>query len=173
MEGMGVYRINGNLAVARAIGDRSERPFVSSEFACFFFKFWVRLCVGGGPVGGSLCDQPSSKTHTTQTCKRNPYTVNRNRNQHTHPTPPLYFVMTQARWTWPSSRWRRATSSSCWPRTGSGTSCPARRRSRWVCVGAGVCLTDFLLPPWDGACHVMPCDPPSIHEHMLTCTTPH
>lgn len=30
MEGMGVYRINGNLAVARAIGDRSERPFVSS-----------------------------------------------------------------------------------------------------------------------------------------------
>lgn len=31
MEGMGVYRINGNLAVARAIGDRSERPFVSSE----------------------------------------------------------------------------------------------------------------------------------------------
>ena len=39
MEGMGVYRINGNLAVARAIGDRSERPFVSSEFACFFFNF--------------------------------------------------------------------------------------------------------------------------------------
>ena len=32
MEGMGVYRINGNLAVARAIGDRSERPFVSSAF---------------------------------------------------------------------------------------------------------------------------------------------
>jgi len=31
MEGMGVYRINGNLAVARAFGDRSERPFVSSE----------------------------------------------------------------------------------------------------------------------------------------------
>lgn len=31
MEGMGVYRINGNLAVARAIGDRSERPFVSAE----------------------------------------------------------------------------------------------------------------------------------------------
>lgn len=32
MEGMGVYRINGNLAVARAIGDRSERPFVSSTW---------------------------------------------------------------------------------------------------------------------------------------------
>merc|ERR1711988_83195 len=31
LEGTGVYRINGNLAVARAIGDRSERPFVSSE----------------------------------------------------------------------------------------------------------------------------------------------
>jgi serine/threonine protein phosphatase PrpC len=29
--GSGVYRINGNLAVARAIGDRSESPFVSSS----------------------------------------------------------------------------------------------------------------------------------------------
>ncbi|GMH48157.1 hypothetical protein TrRE_jg1553, partial [Triparma retinervis] len=28
--GSGVYRINGNLAVARAIGDKSESPFVSS-----------------------------------------------------------------------------------------------------------------------------------------------
>ena len=27
--GTGVYRINGNLAVARAIGDASERPYVS------------------------------------------------------------------------------------------------------------------------------------------------
>eukprot|EP00956_Cyclotella_meneghiniana_P024927 scaffold50956_cov73-Cyclotella_meneghiniana.AAC.5 len=26
----GVYRINGNLALSRAIGDRSERPFISS-----------------------------------------------------------------------------------------------------------------------------------------------
>lgn len=31
IEGTGVWRINGNLAVARAIGDRSERPFVSGE----------------------------------------------------------------------------------------------------------------------------------------------
>ena len=31
IKGMGVYRINGNLAVARAIGDRSERPFVSGK----------------------------------------------------------------------------------------------------------------------------------------------
>lgn len=31
MEGMGVYRINGNLAVARSVGDRSERPFVSGD----------------------------------------------------------------------------------------------------------------------------------------------
>ena len=29
--GMGAYRINGNLAVSRALGDRLERPFVSSE----------------------------------------------------------------------------------------------------------------------------------------------
>jgi len=29
--GSGVYRINGNLAVARAIGDKSESPFVSSD----------------------------------------------------------------------------------------------------------------------------------------------
>lgn len=28
---MGVYRINGNLALSRAIGDRSERPWVTSE----------------------------------------------------------------------------------------------------------------------------------------------
>ena len=31
IEGSGVYRINGNLAVARAVGDRSERPFVTAE----------------------------------------------------------------------------------------------------------------------------------------------
>ena len=31
IEGTGVYRINGNLAVARAIGDRAEKPCVSSE----------------------------------------------------------------------------------------------------------------------------------------------
>ena len=29
--GSGVYRINGNLAVARAVGDRSETPFVTAE----------------------------------------------------------------------------------------------------------------------------------------------
>jgi serine/threonine protein phosphatase PrpC len=29
--GMGAYRINGNLAVSRALGDRLERPFVSSD----------------------------------------------------------------------------------------------------------------------------------------------
>jgi len=29
--GMGAYRINGNLAVSRALGDRLERPYVSSE----------------------------------------------------------------------------------------------------------------------------------------------
>jgi serine/threonine protein phosphatase PrpC len=29
--GMGAYRINGNLAVSRALGDKPERPFVSSE----------------------------------------------------------------------------------------------------------------------------------------------
>ena len=31
IDGTGVYRINGNLAVARAIGDRAEKPCVSSE----------------------------------------------------------------------------------------------------------------------------------------------
>ena len=31
IESTGVYRINGNLAVARAIGDRSERPHVGAE----------------------------------------------------------------------------------------------------------------------------------------------
>jgi serine/threonine protein phosphatase PrpC len=31
IEGTGVYRINGNLAVARAIGDGTERPFVSGS----------------------------------------------------------------------------------------------------------------------------------------------
>ena len=31
VEGTGVYRINGNLALSRSIGDRSERPWVSSE----------------------------------------------------------------------------------------------------------------------------------------------
>ena len=30
MEDTGVYRINGNLALSRAVGDRSERPYVSS-----------------------------------------------------------------------------------------------------------------------------------------------
>jgi len=34
MEGTGVWRINGNLAVARAIGDGHERPFVSAEAEC-------------------------------------------------------------------------------------------------------------------------------------------
>ena len=29
--GAGVHRMNGNLAVARAIGDRSERPLVSAK----------------------------------------------------------------------------------------------------------------------------------------------
>mmetsp|Transcript_42212 Transcript_42212/g.62072 ORF Transcript_42212/g.62072 Transcript_42212/m.62072 type:complete len:439 (+) Transcript_42212:68-1384(+) len=29
VDGTGVYRVNGNLAVARAVGDRKERPFVS------------------------------------------------------------------------------------------------------------------------------------------------
>ena len=31
LPGMGSYRINGNLAVSRALGDRLERPYVSSE----------------------------------------------------------------------------------------------------------------------------------------------
>jgi serine/threonine protein phosphatase PrpC len=31
VQGMGAYRINGNLAVSRAIGDSLERPFVSSQ----------------------------------------------------------------------------------------------------------------------------------------------
>lgn len=31
IEGTGVYRINGNLAVARAIGDIDFRPWVSGE----------------------------------------------------------------------------------------------------------------------------------------------
>ncbi|GMH83669.1 hypothetical protein TrVE_jg11397 [Triparma verrucosa] len=36
--GSGVYRINGNLAVARAIGDRTETPFVSSEVEILDYK---------------------------------------------------------------------------------------------------------------------------------------
>ena len=31
IEGTGVYRINGNLAVARAVGDVDYRPWVSGE----------------------------------------------------------------------------------------------------------------------------------------------
>lgn len=31
IEGTGIYRINGNLAVARAIGDIDFRPWVSGE----------------------------------------------------------------------------------------------------------------------------------------------
>jgi len=31
MEGTGVYRVNGNLAVARAVGDRTEKPYISAE----------------------------------------------------------------------------------------------------------------------------------------------
>lgn len=31
IEGTGLYRVNGNMALSRAIGDRSERPFVSGE----------------------------------------------------------------------------------------------------------------------------------------------
>lgn len=51
MEGTGVYRINGNLAVARAIGDIDERPFVSGIFFFVFFLHFVLLfswfvCVG-------------------------------------------------------------------------------------------------------------------------------
>ena len=34
IEGTGVYRINGNLAVARAIGDVDYRPWVSGEEVC-------------------------------------------------------------------------------------------------------------------------------------------
>ena len=34
----GVYRINGNLALSRAIGDRSERPLVSSQVDIKYFK---------------------------------------------------------------------------------------------------------------------------------------
>jgi len=34
----GVYRINGNLALSRAIGDRSERPLVSSHVDIKYFK---------------------------------------------------------------------------------------------------------------------------------------
>jgi hypothetical protein len=29
MEGTGVWRVNGNLAVSRAVGDANEKPFVS------------------------------------------------------------------------------------------------------------------------------------------------
>lgn len=46
--------------------------------------------------------------------------------------PPNQNQTKQARWTSPSSPWRRATSSSSSRRTGSGTSCPARRPSRCV-----------------------------------------
>ena len=31
IDGTGVHRINGNLAVARSIGDRFERPYVTDE----------------------------------------------------------------------------------------------------------------------------------------------
>lgn len=44
MEGTGVYRINGNLAVARAIGDIDERPFVSGMWGFFFCWFPCVLC---------------------------------------------------------------------------------------------------------------------------------
>ena len=38
VERTGVYRINGNLALSRSIGDRSERPWVSSEVEINFHK---------------------------------------------------------------------------------------------------------------------------------------
>ena len=38
IEGTGVYRINGNLAVARTIGDADHRPWVSGEHVQ-----WARL----------------------------------------------------------------------------------------------------------------------------------
>lgn len=31
VEGMGSYRVNGNLAIARAIGDKDEKPYISGE----------------------------------------------------------------------------------------------------------------------------------------------
>ena len=36
IEGTGVYRINGNLAVARAIGDIDYRPWVSGALLLLF-----------------------------------------------------------------------------------------------------------------------------------------
>lgn len=46
MEGTGVYRINGNLAVARAIGDIDERPFVSGKRAQYTYVVFFVIVVG-------------------------------------------------------------------------------------------------------------------------------
>lgn len=70
IEGTGVYRINGNLAVARAIGDIDYRPWVSGASGvlrwrcgvlCSLLLFFVCLlflvesvAVGDGSIG-QLC----------------------------------------------------------------------------------------------------------------------
>lgn len=84
IEGTGVYRINGNLAVARAIGDIDYRPWLSGALVsvavavfCAVCCFWGRVAGGGRwtmwrcvllaaacshlPVDGLhvLCDAPS------------------------------------------------------------------------------------------------------------------
>lgn len=57
IEGTGVYRINGNLAVARAIGDIDYRPWVSGELeAGMGARWWLfsaaRAAHAGGRGGG-------------------------------------------------------------------------------------------------------------------------
>lgn len=49
IEGTGVYRINGNLAVARAIGDIDYRPWVSgkSKSTTSWMSFAMSLFVCG------------------------------------------------------------------------------------------------------------------------------
>ena len=61
MEGTGVYRVNGNLAVSRAVGDAAEKPFVSAVPDVRV----VDLDVGGGG-GGSGSGSSSSGSSSAE-----------------------------------------------------------------------------------------------------------
>jgi serine/threonine protein phosphatase PrpC len=56
VEGTGVYRVNGNLAVSRAVGDAAEKPFVSAVPDVRV----VDLDVGGGGGGSGSSSSSSS-----------------------------------------------------------------------------------------------------------------
>ena len=60
VDGTGVYRVNGNLAVSRAIGDAAEKPFVSPRPDLRV----VKLNVGERVKGGGSSSSSSSSSHS-------------------------------------------------------------------------------------------------------------